>query len=105
MVATPSGVPAGQGRSARNWPSWINATGPASPELNASSAKGSALRTSTGPCTRPCSTASTPRVSEWAATDTASSRFCGPSDCSEVAGRIAAVSTTGFAGASTRCRK
>ena len=33
---------------------------------------------------------------------TASSRFCGPSRNSAVAGRIAAASTTGFAGASRR---
>ena len=87
---------------------WLFATGvrgPASPELNASSAKGKALRTSTGPCTRPCRAASTPLTPGWAASVTASSRFCGPSDCSEVTGRMAAVNTTGLAGDSTRCRK
>ena len=40
-----------------------------------------------------------------AATAIASRTFCGPSGASAVAGRIAQVSTTGLAGASTDCRK
>ena len=39
------------------------------------------------------------------ATATASARFCGPSARRDVAGRIAAVKTTGLAGASTRWTK
>jgi hypothetical protein len=52
----------------------------------------------------PCRHRQHPRAPGQPATVTASSRFCGPSGISAEAGRIAAVSTTGLVGASTRCR-
>ena len=63
------------------------------------------MRTSRAPCTCPPSTATTPLRPRGARDDAPHRRrFCGPSGSSAVAGRIAAVSTTGLTGASTRCR-
>ncbi len=81
------------------------AIGPASPEAKASSRYGWTLRTSSAEWTVPATTTTTPCAPGDVATATASARFCGPSACSDVAGRIAAVSTTGLDGAMTRCRK
>ena len=81
-------------------------SGPASPDderIEAIGVRPCARRRA--PCTAPASTATHAARARVRATRTASSRFCGPSGCSAVAGRIAAVSTTGLAGASTRCRK
>jgi hypothetical protein len=57
--------------------------------------------TSTPLWTVPAHTAVTPWAPAVAATAMASRTFCGPSGESAVAGRIAQVSTTGFAGANT----
>ena len=103
-TARPSAALSGHCRRQRNTPSSTHANGPASPELNASRRYGCALCTSCAPCTAPASTATTPRACGCCATRTASSRFCGPSAWALVAGRMAAVSTTGLRGASTRCR-
>ena len=54
---------------------------------------------------RPATTTLTPGTLPDRASVTASNRFCGPSASNDVAGRIAAVSTSGFADPNTRCRK
>ena len=95
----------GQGLKVRSAPFSTSASTPASPELKASTRQPCSLRRSAAACTRPASTTSTPRAPGPRATVTASTRFCGPSADSAVAGRIAAVSTTGLDADTVRCRK
>ncbi len=96
---------AGQARHNVRRPCSTCPSGPASPELKASSRYGWIFCTASARWARPAHTTTTPRAPGWAATSSASARFCGPSGASAVAGRMAHVSTTGLAGHSTRCSR
>ena len=99
-------APRGQARSTRTAPPRSRRAARRRPSANASSRYGCTLRTSRAECTCAGDRRRRRRARRaWRATATASAGSAARRLGSEVAGRIAPVSTTGLAGASTRCRK